>query len=69
LFGITIQSSTYGQTRIGNFEITGFYQYTINPATEHANRNNFRCLSFIAGPGGTPAQFNCPPGADASGGN
>lgn len=69
LFAVAIRSTAWGQyTTLGPFEITGFYQYTINPATEHANRNNFRCLSFIAGPGGTPAQFNCPPGLQKKGG-
>lgn len=28
------------QTRVGPFEVTGFYQYLINPATGHANPNN-----------------------------
>ena len=51
-----VQSTAWGQQTIGPFEITGFYQYTINPATEHANPNNFACLSFIVGP------YNCSPG-------
>ena len=62
LFAMAIPSAAWAQTTIGPFEITGYYQYTINPATEHANRNNFTCLSFIAGPGGTPARLSCPPG-------
>jgi hypothetical protein len=49
LFAMAIWSTAWGQYRIGDFEITGFYQYTINPATERANRNNFTCLSFIVG--------------------
>jgi hypothetical protein len=36
---------------IGPFEITGFYQYTIYPATEQANQNNFACLSGPCQPG------------------
>lgn len=56
LFAVAIRSTAWGQYRIGDFEITGFYQYTINPATEHANPNNSACLSFIVGP------FSCPPG-------
>ena len=55
-----LQPTAWGQTQIGPFEITGFYQYTINPATEHANPNNSTCFSFIAGPGFTPAPYSCP---------
>jgi len=54
LFAVAIRSTAWGQYRIGDFEITGFYQYTINPATEHANRNNFACFSFIVGPCSSP---------------
>ena len=46
-----VQSTAWGQYRIGDFEITGFYQYTINPATEHANPNNFACLLGPCYPG------------------
>jgi len=53
---IAIGSTAWGQVRVGPFEITGFYQYTINPATGHENPNNTSCLSFIIGP------FSCPPG-------
>ena len=62
LFAMAIGSTTWSQTQIGPFEITGFYQYTINPATEHANPNNFTCLSFIVGP------FRCSPGLQKKGG-
>jgi hypothetical protein len=49
-----VHSTAWGQTTIGPFEITGYYQYTINPATEHANPNNFACFSFIVGPCSSP---------------
>lgn len=51
-----VHSTAWGQYTIGPFEITGFYQYTINPATEHSNKNNFTCLSVNVGP------VSCPPG-------
>src|SRR5713226_326018 len=51
LFAMAIRSTAWGQYRIGDFEITGFYQYTINPATEHANPNNFACLLGPCYPG------------------
>lgn len=56
LLAIANRSAAWAQYTIGNFEISGFYQYTINPATGQANPNNASCLSFIIGP------FSCPPG-------
>ena len=56
LFATTIQSTAWSQYTIGPFEITGFYQYTVDVPTEHANPNNSACLSFIVGP------FKCSPG-------
>jgi hypothetical protein len=50
------------QFTIGPFEITGFYQFTVDTPTEHANPNNFACLSFITGP------FKCSPGLQRKGG-
>ena len=50
-FVMAIRSTAWGQQTIGPFEITGFYQYTINPATEHANPNNFACLLGPCYPG------------------
>ena len=47
---------------IGPFEITGFYQFTVDTPTEHANPNNFACLSFNVGP------FKCSPGLQKKGG-
>ena len=47
---------------IGPFEITGFYQFTVDTPTEHANPNNNSCLSFIIGP------FKCTPGLQKEGG-
>jgi hypothetical protein len=51
-----IQTTAWGQNTIGDFEITGYYQYTINPSTGHANPNNSTCLSFIIG------SYSCSPG-------
>jgi hypothetical protein len=48
---VAAQSTAWSQTTIGPFEITGFYQYTINPATEGANPNNFACLVGTCRPG------------------
>lgn len=48
--GIFAQSVS-AQVEVGPFEITGYYQYTINPATEHANPNNFACLLGPCYPG------------------
>jgi Protein of unknown function (DUF1302) len=52
---ILAAQSTWAQEaqnfRIGPFEITGFYQYTIYPAAEVANPNNFACLSGTCKPG------------------
>src|SRR5437870_2749235 len=56
LFATTIQSTAWSQYTIGPFEITGFYQYTVNTPTKHANPNNFACFSFIVG------LFKCSPG-------
>jgi len=50
-FVMAIRSTAWGQQTIGPFEITGFYQYTINPATEHSNPNNFACLLGPCYPG------------------
>ncbi len=50
-FVMAIRSTAWGQQTIGPFEITGFYQYTINPATEHSNPNNFACLLGPCFPG------------------
>src|SRR3989338_8431147 len=50
-FVMAIRSTAWGQQTIGPFEITGFYQYAINPATEHANPNNFACLLGPCYPG------------------
>jgi len=50
------------QFNIGPFEITGFYQYTVDAPTEHANPNNSACLSFIVGP------YQCSPGLQKKGG-
>ncbi len=37
---IFLHTTVSAQTQVGPFEITGFYQYIINPATGHANPNN-----------------------------
>jgi len=47
-----IQSTAWGQPyRVGPFEITGFYQFTIDSATEQANPNNVACLAGPCYPG------------------
>ena len=47
-----VHSAAWGQPyRIGPFEVTGFYQFTINAATEHSNPNNFACLAGPCYPG------------------
>src|SRR5207237_739372 len=61
-FAVAIRSTAWGQFNVGPFEITGFYQYTVDTPTEHANPNNFACLSFIVGP------FKCSPGLQKRGG-
>jgi len=50
------------QFNVGPFEITGFYQFTVDTPTEHANPNNSSCLSFIVG------AFQCSPGLQKKGG-
>src|SRR5258706_10452428 len=57
LIAAVIRSSAWGQVNIGPFEITGYYQYTINPATGHVNPNNTTCLLG-----------NCTPGLQQRGG-
>jgi hypothetical protein len=39
------------QTRFGPFEITGYYQYMVAPATGHANPNNFASVLGPSKPG------------------
>lgn len=51
LFVTAIQSAAWGQHTVGPFEITGYYQYTINPSTGHSNPNNFACLLGRCSPG------------------
>ena len=51
LFMMTIQSTARGQSRVGPFEITGAYQFTINPSSGHPNPNNFACLLGPCSPG------------------
>ena len=62
LFAMAIRSTAWAQYTIGPFEITGFYQYTVDVPVEHANPNNSACLSFIVGP------FKCSPGLQNKGG-
>jgi len=57
---LATQSVAWGQYRIGDFEITGFYQYTIAAPTEHANPNNFACVPGLIG--------FCSPGLQKRGG-
>jgi hypothetical protein len=38
------------QTRIGPFEITGYYQFSANPSTGHVNPNNFGLLDRPGAP-------------------
>ena len=57
-----ISETARAQFNVGPFEITGFYQYTVDVPTEHANPNNSACLSFIVGP------FQCSPGLQKKGG-
>jgi len=60
---IAVHSIAWGQNyTVGPFEITGFYQFTVDTPTEHANPNNSACLSFIVGP------FKCSPGLQKKGG-
>ncbi|MBI4528587.1 MAG: hypothetical protein HY695_32735, partial [Deltaproteobacteria bacterium] len=59
---VATQSVAWGQYTIGPFEVTGFYQYTVDVPTEHKNPNNFSCLSFIVGP------YTCSPGLQKKGG-
>ena len=61
-FAMAIRSTAWGQFKVGPFEITGFYQYMVNTPTEHANPNNFECLSIIVG------QYKCSPGLQKKGG-
>ncbi len=61
LIALLVHTTAAAQTRIGPFEITGFYQYTINPATGHGNPNNFTCV-------GGAGTFNCSPGLLRKGG-
>jgi hypothetical protein len=51
LFSIAIQSTAWGQYRIGDFEITGYYQFTVNPNTDSTNPNNTTCLTGPCSPG------------------
>jgi hypothetical protein len=53
---LAVPAAAWAQYTIGNFEITGFYQYTLDIPVEHANPNNTACLSFIVGP------YKCSPG-------
>ncbi len=39
-----LHSGAAAQTQIGPFEITGYYQFTANPATGHTNPNNYGLL-------------------------
>jgi hypothetical protein len=51
LASLALQTAAWGQYRIGDFEITGAYQFTINPSTGHANPNNFNCVTGPCSPG------------------
>jgi hypothetical protein len=52
LWMAVVHSVAWGQPyRIGPFEITGFYQFTMGSAAEHANPNNFTCLAGPCYPG------------------
>jgi hypothetical protein len=44
-------SKVWSQFTVGPFEVTGYYQYTINPSTGHANPNNFACAFGRCSPG------------------
>jgi hypothetical protein len=59
---ILLGGTAGAQFNVGPFEITGFYQFTVDTPTEHANPNNSACLSFIVGP------FQCSPGLQKKGG-
>ena len=51
LFAMAIRSTAWSQTQVGPFEITGYYQYTIDPSTGHVNPNNTTCLLGPCSPG------------------
>ena len=59
---VSLGGTAGAQFNVGPFEITGFYQFTVDTPTEHANPNNSSCLSFIVG------AFQCSPGLQKKGG-
>ena len=51
LLSVALPSNVWSQFTVGPFEVTGYYQYTINPSTGHSNPNNFACAFGPCSPG------------------